>query len=222
MLLLAFDTATPAVTVALHDGAQVLAERTTVDGRRQGELLAPHIAEVLADAGAASADLTHIAVGVGPGPFTGLRVGVVTARVMAQALGIPVGGVCTLDALATEAAEARAVPDAFLVATDARRREVHWAAYELGPNGHPIRTDGPHVAAPADVVVSGRPVVGRGADLYAEWLGPRVGPVDPGAGFLAGLAVRELAAGRPLAEPIPLYLRRPDAIAPGPPKPVRP
>ena len=221
MLLLAFDTATPAVTVALSDGTQVLAERTTVDARRQGELLAPHIAEVLAAAGVAPADLAALAVGVGPGPFTGLRVGVVTGRVMALALGIEVHGVCTLDVLAAEAVLAGAVPDRFLVATDARRREVHWAAYGLGPDGGASRDGDPRVSLPADVPRDGRPVVGRGADLYAEWLGPRVGPVDPSAAVLATYAAQELAADRPLLDPVPLYLRRPDAVAPGPPKLVR-
>jgi tRNA threonylcarbamoyl adenosine modification protein YeaZ len=220
VFLLAFDTATPAVTVALYDDAGLVAERTTVDARRQGELLAPHIQEVLVAAGVLPADLTRLAVGVGPGPFTGLRVGVVTARVMAEALGIEAVGVCTLDVLAAQAVATGAVHDSFLVATDARRREVHWAAYDIR-DGRPSRTDGPAVARPADVPVAGRPVVGRGADLYAEELGPRVGPVDPSAAALAQFAVDEMAAGRPLLEPVPLYLRRPDAVAPGPPKPVR-
>ena len=84
-----------------------------------------------------------------------------------------------------------------------------------------VRVAGPHVAHPADVPVQGRPVVGRGADLYPDDLGPRVGPVDPAASVLAEFAVAELAAGRRLLEPDPLYLRRPDAVVPGPPKPVR-
>lgn len=220
MLLLAFDTATPAITVAVHDGHRVVAELTTVDARRQGELLAPHIRDVLADAGATTTDLTDIAVGVGPGPFTGLRVGVVTARVLAQTLAIPVHGVCTLDAVAYDAVRTGAVAGDFLVATDARRREVHWAAYDVVA-GHPVRRGEPAVDLPTDVPVQGRPVVGRGADLYPEALGPRVGPVDPAAGMLATYAVGELAAGRELLAPVPLYLRRPDAVAPGPPKPVR-
>jgi tRNA threonylcarbamoyl adenosine modification protein YeaZ len=222
VLLLAFDTATPAVTVALHDGTRVLAERTTVDARRQGELLAPHILEVLESAGVRPRALELIAVGVGPGPFTGLRVGVVTARVMAEALGIGVVGVCTLDVLASQAVATGAVGDSFLVATDARRREVHWAAYDVSAGGRPVRTAGPSVASAADVPVGGRPVVGRGADLYGEVLGPRVGPADPSAAALASFAVAEQAAGRPLFEAVPLYLRRPDAAAPGRPKPVRP
>lgn len=220
MLLLAFDTATPAVTVALHDGERVLAEQTTVDARRQGELLSPHIAETLAAAGVTPADLGLVAVGVGPGPFTGLRVGVVTALVMGEALGIEVVGVCTLDVLAAEAVSSGAVSDSFLVTTDARRREVHWAAYDV-VDGRAVRTEGPAVAEPSDVALRGRPVVGRGADLYAEVLGPRAGPADPSAAVLASYAVAERAAGRPLLAAVPLYLRRPDAVVPGPPKPVR-
>jgi tRNA threonylcarbamoyl adenosine modification protein YeaZ len=221
VLLLAFDTATPAITVALHDGTSLLAERTTVDARRQGELLAPHISEVLAQADAAPADLTAVVVGVGPGPFTGLRVGVVTARVLASTLGIQALGVCTLDVLAAEARRSGSVPDHFLVATDARRREVHWAAYAVDDQGRAVRQTDPAVSAPGLVPRDGRPVVGRGADLYPAELGPRVGPVDPAAGVLAELAAADLAAGRPLLPADPLYLRRPDAVVPGPPKPVR-
>ena len=102
VLLLAFDTATPAVTVALRGDEGVLAEHTEVDARRHGELLAPGIEKVLAAAGRARTELTGVAVGVGPGPFTGLRVGLMTARALGDALEIPVHGVCTLDILAAE------------------------------------------------------------------------------------------------------------------------
>ena len=100
MLVVGFDTATPAVSVALHDGERVISEAFAADARRHGELLAPMIAKVIADAGASRADLTAVAVGVGPGPYTGLRVGVVTARVLGAVLGIPVYGVCSLDIIA--------------------------------------------------------------------------------------------------------------------------
>ena len=163
MLLLALDTSTPAVTAAVHDGERTLAERTTVDARRHGELLAPAVAEVLGDAGARPRDLTAIAVGVGPGPFTGLRVGLVTARTMAAVLGVPVHGVCSLDVLAVDAD----VPDGdFLVATDARRREVYWARY-AGPWS---RLTAPAVGTPAAVSAADPhlPVVGQGAELYPD------------------------------------------------------
>ena len=143
-MLLAFDTATPAVTVAVHHGTEVLAESTQVDVMRHGELLAPAIERVLAQADIGRGDLTGIAVGVGPGPFTGLRGGLVTARTMGAVLGVPVSGVCTLDVLAAEAQ----VPGRFVVATDARRKEVYWATYS-----DPLtRVDGPHVSKPADLL----------------------------------------------------------------------
>jgi tRNA threonylcarbamoyladenosine biosynthesis protein TsaB len=208
--MLALDTATPAVTVALHDGRAVVARATTVDARRHGELLAPGIAEVLRQAGAVAADLTGVAVGTGPGPFTGLRVGLVTARTLASVLGIPTFGVCTLDALAFRAVDEGAVGDgAFLVATDARRREVYWALYEPGST-LPQRVQGPAVDRAADLPVLGRPVVGRGAELYPDDLGERVGPLDPCAGALATFALRSIEAGVDLGDLTPRYLRRPD------------
>jgi tRNA threonylcarbamoyl adenosine modification protein YeaZ/ribosomal-protein-alanine acetyltransferase len=173
VLLLAFDTATPAVTVALHDGRRVLAETTTVDARRHGELLAPSIAKVVADAGADQRDLTAIAVGVGPGPFTGLRVGLVTARVFGRTLGLPVHGVCTLDVLARAAWPAAAGRE-FLAVTDARRKELYWARYSaLGE-----RLTGPSVERPADIPAD-LPVAGQAVSLYPDQLGE---PIWPGRG----------------------------------------
>lgn len=214
MLLLAFDTATPAITVGLSDGTQVLAERTVMDARRHAELLTPGIAAVLADVGAQPADLTDLVVGTGPGPFTGLRVGLVTARALASVLGIAAHGVCTLDALALTAALDGAVDtkvggQPFLVATDARRREVYWAAYEPD-QAWPQRVGEPQVARAHDVPVDNRPVIGRGAGLYPESLGATVGPSDPSVAGLALLAVRCLAAGVDLSDLSPRYLRRPD------------
>jgi tRNA threonylcarbamoyl adenosine modification protein YeaZ len=211
-VLLAFDTATPAVTVALHDGERVVASHLSVDARRHGELLAPGITAVLDEAWVARQDVTAIAVGVGPGPFTGLRVGLVTARTLAAVLEIPVYGVCTLDVLAAEAVDAGAVREPFLVATDARRKEVYWARYD-GEGG---RLDGPHVSKPADVATD-RPVVGRGALLYPEAFPHAVGPEHPSAGVLAQVVTDERAE---LLDPEPLYLRRPDAAAPHKPKRV--
>jgi tRNA threonylcarbamoyl adenosine modification protein YeaZ len=205
-MLLAFDTSTPAVTVAVHDGHSVVAESTVVDALRHGELLAPGIDTALRGAGVTSAELTRLAVGVGPGPFTGLRVGVVTGRTMAAVLGIPVVGVCTLDVLAAQAVDEGAVREEFVVATDARRREVYWARYDAGGG----RVDGPHVAKPSDVG-DALPVVGRGATLYPDELGPAHEPESPSAVVLASLVV----AGRvALLDPEPLYLRRPDVALP--------
>ena len=103
----------------------------TASGRgamAHGERLAPSIAEALAQAGASVRDVTDVAVGVGPGPFTGLRVGVVTALTLGATGGIRAHGVCSLDVLAAEVAS----DGPFIVATDARRKEVYWALYDGG------------------------------------------------------------------------------------------
>jgi tRNA threonylcarbamoyl adenosine modification protein YeaZ len=234
VLLLAFDTATPAVTVALHDGTHVLAETTTVDARRHGELLASSIDAVLAEAGAGRLDITAVAAGTGPGPYTGLRAGLVTARVFGSALGVPVYGVCTLDVIAADAAAAAGGRE-FIVATDARRREVYWARYDASGR----RLDGPAVGLPADVAevtaahdpgiqrdtqdsrgARGILAAGAGALLYPGVLGEAIEPSYPAAGTLGRLAAVQLAAGSPATGAEPIYLRRPDARVPGPPKRV--
>jgi tRNA threonylcarbamoyl adenosine modification protein YeaZ len=219
VLILAFDTATPAVTVALHDGTAVVAAQTTADARRHGELLAPAIRDVLAAAGAKTGELTGIAVGVGPGPYTGLRAGLVTARVLGSALGVPVHGACTLDVIAWEVAAAAGGtgPAGFTVATDARRKEVYWARYSAAGQ----RLAGPGVGPPGDAA-GGGPVAGEGALLYPALLTDPIGPRYPSAAALAGLTAERLARGEPMLPAEPLYLRRPDARVPGPPKRVTP
>jgi tRNA threonylcarbamoyl adenosine modification protein YeaZ len=231
VLLLGLDTATPAVTVALHDGGQPLAQLVTVDAHRHAELLAPAIAKVIADAGATPRDLTGVAVGVGPGPYTGLRVGVVTAKVLGLALGIPVYGVCSLDVIAADVEGERA----FVVATDARRREVFWARYdETG------RWTDPAVDRPADlqaqINVHDLPVAGEAPLLYPEHFPHGRGPTFPAAATLCRIVAAALARGETVTEtsaaalgrrpvlvpPEPLYLRRPDAREPGAPKRVTP
>lgn len=209
MLVLALDTATPASTAAVadvgDDGLRGLAERRTVDARAHGELLAPQIRATLDEAGVRVTQLAAIVAGVGPGPFTGLRVGLVTAAAMGQALGIPTYGVCSLDALGKAAG-----PGRVLVATDARRREVYHATYADG-----VRVTGPDVAVPADVAVHVDRAVGEGAVRYSDVFGV---PIDGAVLYPPGVALVALAADRVRAraasEPLtPLYLRRPDAVA---------
>ena len=202
-LLLAFDTATPQVTAALHHDGFVVAELVADRPMKHGEQLAPLIDRLLSQAGVTRFDLSAVAVGAGPGPFTGLRVGLVTARTLGFVLDIPVYGVCTLDVLAVEAVETGAVTGPFAVATDARRKEVYLATYdETG-----ARIEGPVVQRPA-AVATGMPVVGEGARLYPDAFAHAVGPERPSAGWLARVVAEESAE---LLDPEPLYLRRPDA-----------
>ncbi len=206
-MLLAFDTATPYVTVALHDGESVVAERRSEQRMKHGEQLAPLLDGVLRDAGVVRQDLTAIAVGTGPGPFTGLRVGLVTARTLSLVLEIPAYGVCTLDAIALEAAEGLGFAGDFVVATDARRKEVYLAAYdEFG-----TRVSGPVVDRPG-VVATDLPAAGEGAVLYPDAFSRPVAPQLPSAGWLARAVVEERVE---LTDPEPRYLRRPDAAVPG-------
>jgi tRNA threonylcarbamoyl adenosine modification protein YeaZ len=184
-LILAIDTATPAVTAGVVDldSMEVLADRVTVDARAHAEQLTPNVLGALADAGLTVNDLSAVVVGCGPGPFTGLRVGMATAAAYGHALGIPVHGVCSLDAIGVDT-----TGDA-LVVTDARRREVYWARYRDG-----IRIEGPNVNAPADV---------PGAAEALERP-----PVYPTPAGLVRAVADWTAEPAPL---IPLYLRRPDA-----------
>lgn len=237
------DTSTPSVTAgvvevkqpheiaaALADGGAlaevkpyaVLAERVVVDAFGHVENLMPMVTDVLAEASCAMADLGAVVAGVGPGPFTGLRVGMATAAALGDALDIPVHGVPSHDALARIAADTG--EGAFLVVTDARRKEAYVTAYaEAG-----AALAGPVAIAPAAVP-------GWCAEHGAtpEWI------AGPGAGLIAdaaGLPEREIAGS--LAEGLvlcaaqalltgvvpgpltPLYLRRPDAVEPGAPKAV--
>ena len=211
-MLLAFDTATPLVTVALHDGERVVVEHSSSVPMKHGEHLAPLIARAMEDAGIVRQDLTAVAVGVGPGPFTGLRVGVVTARTLGHVLEIPVYGVCSLDAVALEVVGTGTADGSFLVATDARRKEVYLASYDADGR----RLEGPVVTRPAEVATD-VPVAGAGPLLYPDHFPRAISPERPSAGWLAAGVSSELVG---LLDPEPLYLRRPDAVAGAPRKPV--
>jgi tRNA threonylcarbamoyladenosine biosynthesis protein TsaB len=206
------------VSVALRDGDRIAGQACAVDARRHAELLMPMITKVMADAGVARGDLDAIAVGVGPGPYTGLRVGVVTARVLGSVLGVPVHGVCSLDVIAARASASAGAGREFLVATDARRREVYWARYDAAGR----RVAGPAVGRASSIPGAAElPVAGAGGQLYPEAFGQAIGPAYPDARTLCRIAAGP--AGRvSLLAPEPLYLRRPDAREPGPPKRVTP
>jgi tRNA threonylcarbamoyl adenosine modification protein YeaZ len=196
-LVLALDTST-VVNVGLARGDQVLATATVADQMAHVEQLMPLVSECLDAAGVRAVDLDQLVVGIGPGPFTGLRVGVVTAHVLGFLLRIGLRGVCSLDVLAAQFVGGS--PGEFVVATDARRREVYWARYD--PLG--VRVEEPRVSRPGDV--PRLPVIGPAADIYADQLLAVPGPrsMDPGV-----LAI--IGATLPDAGLEPLYLRHPDA-----------
>jgi tRNA threonylcarbamoyl adenosine modification protein YeaZ len=203
VLVLALDTATPTLVAGLArwsagGDAEVLAERALPSGNRHAELLTPAIRGVLDDAGVSRGDLGAVVVGLGPGPFTGLRVGVVSGAALGDALTIPVVGVCSLDAVGSGART---------VVTDARRKEVYWARYAADGG----RLDGPGVVRPDELDVPG-PFVGDPA--FADRLGAPVTAADVTTAGLLRAASPQLADPSSAGPLVPLYLRRPDATPP--------
>ncbi len=239
MTLLAIDTSSAISSVALVDGEDVVAERTHHDPRRHVEEIGPLLDEVRARVDPAT--LEAVVCGVGPGPYTGLRVGIAAGLALGAVWDVPVVGVCSLDAVAA-CARSLGVDTALGVALDARRREVYWSAYDAAGT----RVEGPRVGPAAAVDGAVRPGtwVGAGAVAYAAELG-RVLDEEvtayPRAAWLARIAARELASGarvdvdaapldahgtdsgataaalrgRVLLPPRPLYLRRPDVTIAG-------
>jgi tRNA threonylcarbamoyladenosine biosynthesis protein TsaB len=216
VLVLAVDTATSAVTAGLArllaaGDPEVLAERVTVNARAHGELLMPSVCEVMSRAGVSLRDLDAVVCGTGPGPFTGLRVGMVTAAALGDALSVPVYPVCSLDAIAYQAGAGSSL----LVITDARRREVYWARYD--PAG--TRIDGPHVDRPGDLPRAGVSRVAGTCDVSGL---PVAHPQHPDPAGLVAVAAPALRSQAAPAVLTPWYLRRPDAVPPGPAKRVTP
>jgi tRNA threonylcarbamoyl adenosine modification protein YeaZ len=203
VLVLALDTATPTLVAGVArwsagTGTEVLAERGVTSGNRHAELMTPTVREVLAAAGVALREVEAVVTGLGPGPFTGLRVGVVTAAALADARGLPVVGVCSLDAVGEGLRT---------VVTDARRKEVYWAGYDASG----ARVAGPDVVRPEELDPSA-PLVGD--DRFAERLGRPVTPAEVTTAGLLRAAAPQLAGDVPRGPLEPLYLRRPDAVPP--------
>lgn len=212
VLVLALDTATPDLIVGLvrvpADAATgaIVAQRIFTDSRQHNELLTPTVVEILEESGQQFADIDRIVVGCGPGPFTGLRVGMVTAAAFGDALGIPVHGVCTHDAIAAQ------LDGQVLVATDARRKEIYWSLYSDG-----VRTMGPSIVSPTELSIPSR--------ISTVSIPEKIGQLLPEAvANVPQVNVRPLpeylvavANFSETPEPLePLYLRRPDAEEPAP------
>ena len=198
MNVLAIDTSV-GVSVAILRSNSDVTQSQAIDHGMQGELTAELISEVVADSGLKIEEISDVVVGVGPGPFTGLRVGLVTASVFAHARSIPIHGICSLDAIAYEYAKP------CVVVTDARRKELYWARYEG------IRIGEPQVAKP-EVIASQFPdadFVGPGANLYPDYISGNVTELK--AGSLAKLFASGSAQ---LVDVTPMYLRKPDAVEP--------
>lgn len=219
MPILALDTSAAVAVSLTDDDGTVLAERSDDQQRHHAELLTPMIAAVLADAGVDRRELTSVVVGTGPAPFTGLRVGLVTARTLALALAIPALGVPSLDTVASAASRRLPAGTDVVVATDARRREVYWSSYRLAGPGRIEVLVPPSVGAAADVPVGGALVLGRGAELYRDAFAGVDGPApdlldglrDPDPAELARLSLHRT---HEVLDTEPLYLRRPDAVPP--------
>lgn len=220
-MILGIETAVERVGVALGDGSGILASARLASDRRHAESLTPMIAFVLEQAGVQVSDLSAIAVDVGPGLFTGMRVGIAAAEAMAWALEIPLVGVCSLDALALEAARGT---ETVAVALDARRSEVYWALYRpTGTGGEPVRITEPCVSGPDDLAVlladraedvtcAGSGFIRHADSLEAAWT-HHTGLTGPSAEAVVAIGAHRVAidATVPAGGLEPMYLRAPDA-----------
>lgn len=194
----AIDTST-VVCAGLADGDRILASFS--GNHEHVEDLTDSIERLLSEVDATAQDISEVVIGVGPGPFTGLRVGIATGQTLAWARGIVPKGVCSLDVLGLQYAAVSDV-DEYLVASDARRKELYWAHYRGG-----VRIGDPQVSAPSELPKL--PVVGPGAGLYPEQLDVLDAGLALDAGFMAAHAAQLPDVGLE-----PLYLRKPDAELP--------
>lgn len=197
--MLAIDTSTATVVTGVIEDGRSIGETILPDCRDHNEQLVAATQQALNQAGKTFQDVDAVVVGAGPGPFTGLRVGMATGAAFADALGIPVYGVCSLDAIASQ------IPGKVLVTSDARRREVYWATYQDG-----ARTFGPEVNAYAEVDAEGFDAVNVPHNLQDKIAGTH--DVYPTPAALVSL----VDFTREPEKLTPLYLRRPDAKEPKP------
>ncbi|WP_029068911.1 tRNA (adenosine(37)-N6)-threonylcarbamoyltransferase complex dimerization subunit type 1 TsaB [Jonesia quinghaiensis] len=231
MAILSVDTSAAVSVSVLTDSGVELSSAHVPQERRHAEELTPLIVRTLDRARCLPSDITTVVAGRGPAPFTGLRVGLVTAQAFAFGVGATTVGVCSLDAIAAQAAYERGYKPGtrVMVLSDARRKEVYYGHYQVGettpeaPGGlpHLVTLDGPGVMRPQDLAQSGLleqcVIIGRGADLYRDDMPADAidseAPSVPSTTVLAQLACAALARGEDLPA-TPLYLRRPDAQVP--------
>lgn len=221
-LVLALDTSSAAISAGLArvaaDSVTMLAERTLVGPGQHAEILAPTVVEILDETGITPAELGAVVAGDGPGPFTGLRVGLASAAAYADMLAIPAYGVCSLDGIAGPLLGDVAGP--LLVAADARRREVYWAVYDGDRRAGPA-VDNPARVAQADTGAVA--MAGAGAQLYAAVLGlPLLEQPYPEPAALVARAAGRIRSAAPGEILQPRYLRHPDVTPPGARKAVTP
>jgi tRNA threonylcarbamoyl adenosine modification protein YeaZ len=194
-VLLAIDTSAGTSVAVVDRDRGILAQADEGDTRRHAEVIGTLIERVLAESGVSPHELSGVVEGMGPGPFTGLRVGIAAARAFAFGIGKPVVPLISHDALAIDAQEP------LLIVTDARRREVAWSTYAAADElGLPVRVAGPHLAFPDDLETV--------VESYGTY--HRVDAVAIPAGPLGMLGERLFAAGRAFGPSEPLYLRPPD------------
>jgi tRNA threonylcarbamoyl adenosine modification protein YeaZ len=204
-VLLAIDTSAGTSVAVVDRDAGVLAELIETDTRRHAEVIGTMIRDALDIAEVAVTDLSGVAVGMGPGPFTGLRVGIAAARAFALGVGRPIVPVVSHDAVAF------GIADPVLVVTDARRREVYWSAYSgTDDEGLPIRSAGPGLSVPDQL-----PVEVPGFATYR-----RLDAATVSAASLGLVAELLYLHGRPFAGSEALYLRSPDVTLSAGPKRV--
>lgn len=192
-MLLAIDSSAGASVAVIHDG-QILASWRTAETNTHAEVLASAVQRALAEAGVGGPELEGVVVGVGPGPFTGLRVGLALAHSLAEVWRKPLHGICSLDSLALRAA-AQGLTGEFLAASDARRREIYWAQYRVQSHetsGSASAAGNSPVAGSGPAVSSG-PAAGSGPAVSLQDLnGPHVSaaaeaPALPALGAGVGL-----------------------------------
>lgn len=223
-MILAIDTSLGTAVAVVDDDGVVRAEAASENPLGHAEVVGDLLLRALSDAAgpigspvpghADPSSVTYVAAGMGPGPFTGLRVGIAAARAFAQGRGIPVIPIVSHDAIALQALLADALSgvetERFAVVTDARRREFAYSVYDgLDDDGLPIRTEGPALT-PRDEV-----------DAVLAGLGARRHDASAVPATMLGLAAaRALAAGRTIGPDDALYLRSPDVTMPTGPKRV--